>query len=85
MLHVAGNTGLDMSANGSPIDAAGALQLYGLLASGGSREIKAEANRKICEFVVSLNCWRAQRGKPSARLNALTLICLGYLAGMGGS
>ena len=73
------------SENGSPINAAGALHLYRLLTHRKSREVKDEANVKICEFVVSLNSWLALRGKLSARLQALTLICLGILTGVGSS
>ena len=42
------NTGLALNEDGTPINADGALHLYKLLQQGKSREIKAEANRKIC-------------------------------------
>ena len=48
------NTGQTLNEDGTPTNADGALHLYKMLQQGKSREIKAEANRKICEFIVSL-------------------------------
>ena len=77
------NTGQTLSEDGTPTNADGALHLYKMLQQGKSREIKAEANRKICEFIVSLINPHIHNYALPLDKRVLTPIRLGYSASMG--